>query len=82
MVHTCLLLQDSLTIISDALVDRSVKNCKVLEKFQFERLGYFSVDPDTTPEKVSELCASLITVLFAAVAAGFMQIMDSHRLHH
>ncbi|XP_063282773.1 glutamine--tRNA ligase [Pelobates fuscus] len=43
---------DSLTVISDALVDQSVKNSKALDKFQFERLGYFSVDPDTTHEKI------------------------------
>ncbi|KAM5148343.1 glutamine--tRNA ligase [Mantella aurantiaca] len=42
----------SMAVISDALVDRSVKNCKVLEKFQFERLGYFSVDPDRTADKI------------------------------
>ncbi|XP_068108759.1 glutamine--tRNA ligase [Hyperolius riggenbachi] len=45
---------NSLTVNSDALVDQSVKNCKVFDKFQFERLGYFSVDPDTTAVKVSE----------------------------
>ncbi|KAM3914959.1 glutamine--tRNA ligase [Leptodactylus fuscus] len=43
---------NSLTVIPDALVDQSVKNCKALDKFQFERLGYFSVDPDTTQEKI------------------------------
>ncbi|CAH2312770.1 glutamine--tRNA ligase [Pelobates cultripes] len=43
---------DSLTVISDALVDQSVKNSKALDKFQFERLGYFSVDPDTTHETI------------------------------
>ncbi|XP_069822884.1 glutamine--tRNA ligase [Dendropsophus ebraccatus] len=43
---------NSLTVISDAMVDQSVKNCKALDKFQFERSGYFSVDPDTTPDKI------------------------------
>ncbi|NP_001079979.1 glutaminyl-tRNA synthetase 1 S homeolog [Xenopus laevis] len=43
---------NSLTTIPSALVERSVKNAKALDKFQFERLGYFSVDPDTTPEKI------------------------------
>ncbi|OCT85866.1 glutamine--tRNA ligase [Xenopus laevis] len=43
---------NSLTTIPSALVDRSVKNAKALDKFQFERLGYFSVDPDTTPQKI------------------------------
>lgn len=33
-------------------MDTSVKGAKVLDKFQFERVGYFSVDPDSTAEKV------------------------------
>jgi glutaminyl-tRNA synthetase len=28
-----------------------VKNAKPLEHFQFERLGYFNLDPDSTTEK-------------------------------
>lgn len=40
--------------ISSALVDTSVKGAKVLDKFQFERVGYFSVDPDSTEDKVQE----------------------------
>uniref|UniRef100_H3DKM7 glutamine--tRNA ligase n=1 Tax=Tetraodon nigroviridis TaxID=99883 RepID=H3DKM7_TETNG len=43
---------NSLEIISNALVDTSVKGAKVLDKFQFERVGYFSVDPDSTEEKL------------------------------
>ncbi|XP_069499400.1 glutamine--tRNA ligase [Ambystoma mexicanum] len=42
----------SMHIIHDALVDQSVKNAKVFDKFQFERLGYFSVDPDSTQDKM------------------------------
>ncbi|XP_042203847.1 probable glutamine--tRNA ligase isoform X2 [Homarus americanus] len=40
---------DSLNI-SVGLADISVKCAKVYDKFQFERMGFFSVDPDTTPE--------------------------------
>lgn len=40
--------------ISSALVDTSVKGAKVFDKFQFERLGYFSVDLDSTADKVKE----------------------------
>lgn len=29
------------------------KTAKVYDKFQFERIGFFSVDPDTKPNKVS-----------------------------
>ncbi|XP_056896848.1 glutamine--tRNA ligase [Takifugu flavidus] len=43
---------NSLNTISNALVDTSVKGAKVLDKFQFERVGYFSVDPDSTEEKL------------------------------
>ncbi|XP_007431438.1 glutamine--tRNA ligase [Python bivittatus] len=43
---------DSLHVIDEALVDRSVYGAKPFTKFQFERLGYFSVDPDSTTEKL------------------------------
>lgn len=33
------------------MLDESVKDAKVYDKFQFERTGFFSVDPDTK-EKV------------------------------
>lgn len=35
-------------------MDTSVKGAKHLDKFQFERVGYFSVDPDSTEDKVEE----------------------------
>lgn len=40
---------DSLTII-EGYLEPSLKKVKPLDKFQFERLGYFSVDYDSTPE--------------------------------
>ncbi|CAF0782400.1 unnamed protein product [Adineta steineri] len=39
---------NSLTINTNALVDDGVKNAKPFDKFQFERVGFFSVDPDST----------------------------------
>uniref|UniRef100_A0A3Q3XQM8 Glutamine--tRNA ligase n=1 Tax=Mola mola TaxID=94237 RepID=A0A3Q3XQM8_MOLML len=39
---------NSMHIISNALVDTSVKGAKVLDRFQFERVGYFTVDSDST----------------------------------
>lgn len=39
--------KNALKVINNAMVDRSVMNAKVFDKFQFERIGYFSVDPDT-----------------------------------
>uniref|UniRef100_A0A452VF81 Glutamine--tRNA ligase n=1 Tax=Ursus maritimus TaxID=29073 RepID=A0A452VF81_URSMA len=37
----------SLQVVEAALVDCSVASAKPFDKFQFERLGYFSVDPDS-----------------------------------
>jgi glutaminyl-tRNA synthetase len=42
---------DSLKILSDCKVEKSLKDACVLQKFQFERMGYFSVDNDSTPDK-------------------------------
>ena len=39
-------------MIDSALVDSSVRGAKVFDKFQFERVGYFSLDPDSTADKV------------------------------
>ncbi|KAL3851861.1 hypothetical protein ACJMK2_015562 [Sinanodonta woodiana] len=44
--------RNSLKLIPNALVDVSVLSAKALDKFQFERLGFFSIDPDTTPDKI------------------------------
>uniref|UniRef100_A0A8C2VL73 Glutamine--tRNA ligase n=1 Tax=Chinchilla lanigera TaxID=34839 RepID=A0A8C2VL73_CHILA len=38
---------ESLRVVEAALVDCSVALAKPFDKFQFERLGYFSVDPDS-----------------------------------
>ena len=40
---------DSLTV-KEALVEPSLKNAKPLDSFQFERIGYFCCDKDSTPE--------------------------------
>uniref|UniRef100_A0A1L8DRP0 Probable glutamine--tRNA ligase n=1 Tax=Nyssomyia neivai TaxID=330878 RepID=A0A1L8DRP0_9DIPT len=39
-------------IILKAFADKHVAGAKVYDKFQFERIGFFSVDPDTTPGKL------------------------------
>jgi len=41
---------NSLKIISNAKIEKSLANVNQLDKFQFERLGYFSVDYDSTKE--------------------------------
>ncbi len=38
---------DSLKILSGCYVEKFVENAKALDSFQFERLGYFNIDPDT-----------------------------------
>ncbi len=43
---------DSLEIIEHAKVEPSVRGAKPLAHYQFERLGYFNVDPDSTAEKL------------------------------
>jgi glutaminyl-tRNA synthetase len=42
---------DSLKVITGYL-EPSLKNAKVEDRVQFQRLGYFCVDPDTTPDKL------------------------------
>ncbi len=42
---------DSLEVIEHAKVEPSLLGVKSGQRFQFERVGYFSVDPDTTAEK-------------------------------
>jgi glutaminyl-tRNA synthetase len=41
---------DSLKILNECYIEPFVKNAKPLDSFQFERLGYFNLDPDSTPE--------------------------------
>lgn len=43
---------DSLKIISGAYVEPSLKVSKTGDRFQFQRLGYFNTDDDSTPEKL------------------------------
>jgi glutaminyl-tRNA synthetase len=42
----------SLEVVSGAKLEPSLRGAKPGSGYQFERLGYFSVDPDTTPEKL------------------------------
>lgn len=43
---------NSLCVIPAAYVDSRLAGVQVEEKFQFQRVGYFCVDPDSTPEKL------------------------------
>ncbi|MFV0266435.1 MAG: glutamine--tRNA ligase/YqeY domain fusion protein [Draconibacterium sp.] len=42
---------DSLNVLSDCYLEPFIEDSKPLDHFQFERLGYFNMDPDSTPEK-------------------------------
>ena len=41
-----------MNVLPNAMVDVSVQTAVVYDKFQFERNGYFSVDPDSKPGQV------------------------------
>ncbi len=43
---------ESLTVLSDAVIDASLKDIKVGDTFQFMRQGYFCVDKDSTADKI------------------------------
>ncbi|NEX18179.1 MAG: glutamine--tRNA ligase [Halochromatium sp.] len=42
---------ESLRVLSDALLEPSLANAEPGSRFQFEREGYFVVDPESTPER-------------------------------
>jgi glutaminyl-tRNA synthetase len=42
----------SLEVVSDAKLEPSLANASPGERYQFERLGYFCVDPDSSPGKL------------------------------
>lgn len=44
--------KESLSVIPKCYIEPFVKDAKVLDNFQFERLGYFNIDSDSTPEKL------------------------------
>ena len=43
---------DSLQVLPKCYIEPFVKDAKVLAHFQFERLGYFNIDQDSTPGKL------------------------------
>ena len=43
---------DSLKILNSCKVEPLIKKLKPLDRFQFERLGYFCIDPDTIKDKI------------------------------
>lgn len=45
-----LLNPDSLKVLTNCYVEPSLQNAKALDHFQFQRIGYFNVDPDSTSD--------------------------------
>lgn len=43
---------NSLTVLNNCKIEKAVIGTKHLDKYQFERMGYFSVDYDSTDEKI------------------------------
>lgn len=43
---------DSLNVLSDSIVEPAVRQLQPFDRFQFERLGYFCVDPDANEESM------------------------------
>ncbi len=43
---------ESLTVLNHCKVEPSLKSANPLDHLQFTRLGYFSVDPDSTPDQL------------------------------
>ena len=42
----------SLEVLPHAKIEPSVRNARHLDHFQFQRIGYFNVDPDSTPDQL------------------------------
>ncbi len=43
---------ESLVVLPDARAEIGLKGADVASGFQFERMGYFSIDPDSTQDKL------------------------------
>lgn len=43
---------DSLTILDNCRVEASLQDARPLDHFQFLRMGYFNLDPDSSPDKL------------------------------
>ena len=41
---------DSLKVLTECYVEKFLAEAKPLDYLQFQRIGYFNVDPDSTPE--------------------------------
>ena len=57
----------------DALVEECLKSSREGSRFQFERVGYFSVDPDSTQDKASMVTCDALHYCFYAHTARVQQ---------
>jgi len=39
-------------VLKDCKVEPNISNLKTFDRFQFERLGYFCIDPNTTDNQI------------------------------
>jgi glutaminyl-tRNA synthetase len=60
----------SLEVLPRATIEPSVKGAAPGSRFQFERLGYFSVDKDSTPQKLAFNRAVTLADTWAKIAKG------------
>ena len=60
----------SLEVIEHARVEPSARGAKPLARYQFERLGYFCVDPDSTTDKLVFNRTATLKDAWAKVAHG------------
>ena len=44
--------QNSLEVLSNCKVESAIQKLQAFDRFQFERLGYFCIDPDSTKKKM------------------------------
>ncbi|MCH7717340.1 MAG: glutamine--tRNA ligase/YqeY domain fusion protein, partial [Gemmatimonadetes bacterium] len=61
---------DSLRVLPTCYLESSLKNARPGQRFQFERLGYFSVDPDSTEGKPVFNRTVTLRDQWARIAAG------------
>lgn len=64
--------KNSLKVIKNAFIDAHLVGAKVYDKFQFERVGYFSVDPDSDEDMVWIFYIFLLFVVFFLIFVCFL----------
>lgn len=73
-------------MVEAALVDCSVALARPFDKFQFERLGYFSVDPDSHQGKVLDFThlpsstAVTVAAIHCAKCSAYIPLVNLHHL--